>query len=171
MLVSRGRLSLLALIVGISLPTPGSGLLANTGLELLGVELVPILQQEAIILHDLVLDLGQRSHHSNAPSTTGCHPTTIIRSSWGVLVLPLGRPKLILCDILSFHGFDQLLADAHNVGGEVRPFDLRVIKRLLCVLLLPLVGHQCLLHLGQSVTHLIVLGLDGGAGDRESIGL
>lgn len=88
-----------------------------------------------------------------------------------MLILPLGSTQLILCDILSFHGFDQLFANAHNIGRKVRPLDLRVVQGLLRILLLSLVSHESLLHLGQSVTHFVVLRLNRGARDRESIGL
>ena len=88
-----------------------------------------------------------------------------------MLILPLGSTQLILCDILSFHGFDKLFANAHNIGRKVRPLDLRVVQGLFGILLLPLVSHQSLLHLGQSVTHFIILRRNRGARDRESIGL
>lgn len=81
LLVSGRLLSLLTLIVSICWPATSScvhrGLLANARLEFFGVELIPILQQEAIVLHDLVLDLGQRSYQSTA-SLNICHPSAII---------------------------------------------------------------------------------------------
>lgn len=117
----------------------GSVLLVDRVSQLTVFKLCLVVEQELVVLVYLLFYLSEHPHRSRDSMS----------SSVSVF-------HLVLRDFVLLKGVDKLLADSHYVCGEVGPFDLGLVERLLCEMLLLLQDDHSLLHLKHPLTHFIV---------------